>query len=255
MRSSTRRWRWTGSPQLAEDLLFLARADRVARWCARSRPICRACFRGDPIGPGVGRLGRGDAQRGRGTRAHRGARLRRRSAAPSTTCSANAIEYAPSVSSTDPRPGAAVRLSATYGIELHTLTDQRSRTPGPAFRLDFLPHAFDRFRRADPARSHSHGQRGAGLGLAVVREIAEAHGGSVEARNLAAGGACVSISIPQPPQPPRERVDSRACRPPPYLLADSRSRGPTHGFNPYGIAALGAGLIVLIILLITFRRR
>jgi hypothetical protein len=38
-----------------------------------------------------------------------------------------------------------------------------------------------------------------------------------------------------------------------FLLADSA--GGRNGFNPYGIAALGAGLIVLIILLIAFRKR
>ena len=38
-----------------------------------------------------------------------------------------------------------------------------------------------------------------------------------------------------------------------YYLADSK--GPDTGFNPFGIIAIGAGLVVLIILLITFRRR
>jgi hypothetical protein len=104
----------------------------------------------------------------------------------------NAVEYATG------GPGSPqVRLSAAYGNDLHTLTISVQDT-GPGFPADFLPHAFDRFRRADPARTHHHGQHGAGLGLAVVREIAEAHGGRAEARNVAGSGACVAVTIPQP---------------------------------------------------------
>jgi two-component system, OmpR family, sensor kinase len=104
----------------------------------------------------------------------------------------NAIEYAPG------GPGRAlVQLSAAYGSDLHTLTVSVEDT-GPGFPPDFLPHAFDRFRRADPARTHNHGQRGAGLGLAVVREIAEAHGGRAGAGNVDGSGARVAITIPQP---------------------------------------------------------
>jgi signal transduction histidine kinase len=105
---------------------------------------------------------------------------------------ANAVEYAAG------GPGQPqVRLSGAYGNDLHTLTIAVEDT-GPGFPADFLPHAFDRFRRADPARTHHHGQRGAGLGLAVVREIAEAHGGRAEAGNLPSGGARVAMIIPQP---------------------------------------------------------
>ena len=104
----------------------------------------------------------------------------------------NAVEYATG------GPGRPqVRLSAAYGNDLHTLTIAVEDT-GPGFPVDFLPHAFDRFRRADPARTHNHGQRGAGLGLAVVREIAEAHGGHADACNVPGSGARVSITIPQP---------------------------------------------------------
>lgn len=65
---------------------------------------------------------------------------------------------------------------------------------GPGFPTDFLPHAFERFRRADSARARSDG--GSGLGLAIVDTIADAHGGTARAENRPAGGALVTIELP-----------------------------------------------------------
>ena len=65
---------------------------------------------------------------------------------------------------------------------------------GRGFPPEFLPAAFERFRRAEPSRSAAAG--GAGLGLAIVAEIAAAHGGTVTATNLAGGGARVTIRLP-----------------------------------------------------------
>lgn len=69
---------------------------------------------------------------------------------------------------------------------------------GPGFPADFLPHAFERFRRPDTGRARSEG--GAGLGLAIVAAIAAAHGGTATARNGAAGGAVVRIELPGAPE-------------------------------------------------------
>ena len=71
-------------------------------------------------------------------------------------------------------------------VELHVLDDGRGFEPG------FLPRAFERFSRADPARSGG----GAGLGLSIVQVIAEAHGGRAYAANRERGGADVWLSLP-----------------------------------------------------------
>jgi two-component system OmpR family sensor kinase len=63
---------------------------------------------------------------------------------------------------------------------------------GPGFPPEFLPHAFERFRRADAARSDG----GTGLGLAIVDAIATAHGGRARAANALEGGADVWIELP-----------------------------------------------------------
>lgn len=65
---------------------------------------------------------------------------------------------------------------------------------GPGLSPDFAPHAFDAFARAEPSRSRQFG--GSGLGLSVVRAIAEAHHG--EARYYAArsGGSIFEIALP-----------------------------------------------------------
>jgi two-component system sensor histidine kinase MprB len=55
-----------------------------------------------------------------------------------------------------------------------------------------LPHVFDRFYRAPKAR----GLPGAGLGLAIVRQVAEAHGGTVRAEAAPGGGARLVLSLP-----------------------------------------------------------
>jgi signal transduction histidine kinase len=82
-----------------------------------------------------------------------------------------------------------LRAAARNGtVELH-VTDE-----GPGFAPDFIPRAFDRFSRAEDARSTG----GTGLGLAIVELIAEAHGGTAGLANRPSGGADVWIALPHP---------------------------------------------------------
>jgi two-component system OmpR family sensor kinase len=94
----------------------------------------------------------------------------------------------------------AVRHSPARGIVTARVYDDDGTTvievedEGAGFPPEFLPHAFERFRRADEARGSSTG--GTGLGLAIVLAVAQAHRGTAEARNRPDGGATVSIRIP-----------------------------------------------------------
>ena len=68
------------------------------------------------------------------------------------------------------------------------------RDTGPGVEPEHLPFIFERFYRADPSRTRATG--GAGLGLAIVRQLVEAHGGTVEAANAAGGGAMFTVELP-----------------------------------------------------------
>ncbi len=96
----------------------------------------------------------------------------------------NALRHAPAGSIVEfiaRRDGAAIEISC--------------KDRGPGFPPEFLPHAFERFRRADTARSRN-GVGGSGLGLAIVRAVAREHGGDAEAHNRDGGGASVVLRVP-----------------------------------------------------------
>ncbi|MNN95661.1 Sensor kinase CusS [compost metagenome] len=57
---------------------------------------------------------------------------------------------------------------------------------GQAIAPERLPHLFERFYRADPARREGRGEH-AGLGLAICRSIARAHGGEIRCESDAKG--------------------------------------------------------------------
>ena len=73
------------------------------------------------------------------------------------------------------------------------------RDSGPGIAPDDLPQVFDRFYRASSARAVP----GSGLGLSIVRQVAERHGGSVEAQAAPGGGTLVRLRLAAT-APPRE---------------------------------------------------
>jgi two-component system sensor histidine kinase KdpD len=75
------------------------------------------------------------------------------------------------------------------------------RDRGPGFVPGDEEQVFQKFYRGK-----TDGARGMGLGLAICRVIINAHGGSISARNNAAGGAVVKIELPMGTPPPEVRV-------------------------------------------------
>jgi two-component system OmpR family sensor kinase len=88
-----------------------------------------------------------------------------------------------------------VSVSLRNGYAVLNVADR-----GPGLPAEFLPHALERFTRADPARARGGG--GSGLGLSIVAMLARAHGGSAEIRNRPEGGAIAEVRIPSAPSAP-----------------------------------------------------
>ena len=65
---------------------------------------------------------------------------------------------------------------------------------GPGVPESDLPHLFDRFWRGEKSRARASG--GAGLGLAIAKQLIEAQGGTITARNRPEGGLIVSFTLP-----------------------------------------------------------
>jgi CheY-like chemotaxis protein len=68
------------------------------------------------------------------------------------------------------------------------------RDSGPGIAADFLPRIFDRFSQADSSPTRAAG--GLGVGLSLVRELVERHGGEIRAGNGERGGAVFTVHLP-----------------------------------------------------------
>src|SRR5205814_51439 len=83
-----------------------------------------------------------------------------------------------------------VRLTSADSNAAITVKDD-----GDGIEPEFLPHVFERFRQAEAATSRFYG--GLGLGLSIVRNIVEMHGGNVRAYSEGKGhGAAFTVTLP-----------------------------------------------------------
>ncbi len=95
-----------------------------------------------------------------------------------------------------------VRLSQEDGTALVTVRDN-----GPGVPESALPLLFKPFYRVDDSRGTTTG--GMGLGLAIVRNAALAHGGSVSAKNVVPHGLELELRLPVPPASPGDASHTR----------------------------------------------
>jgi PAS domain S-box-containing protein len=114
----------------------------------------------------------------------------------------NAVKFTP--------PGGRVTVCLSRGpshVEIEV------KDTGDGITASFLPHVFERFRQADASSTRRHG--GLGLGLAIVRQLVELHGGTVEAHSAGQGlGATFIVRLPLvAPRP--DAVEPVRAQPPP----------------------------------------
>jgi CheY-like chemotaxis protein len=95
----------------------------------------------------------------------------------------------------------AIKFTPRGGlVKVRLMRDQSNvvitvRDTGQGIEPEFLPHVFDRFRQADSSSVRKHG--GLGLGLAIVRQLVELHGGTIAAHSDGIGyGATFTIRLP-----------------------------------------------------------
>jgi signal transduction histidine kinase/ActR/RegA family two-component response regulator len=95
---------------------------------------------------------------------------------------------------------------------------------GEGIKPEFLPHVFDRFRQADATTTRRHG--GLGLGLSIVKQLVELHGGTIRARSGGQGqGSTFVVSFPLTAVHPEPEPEEPARRHPRFGTAALPANG------------------------------
>jgi signal transduction histidine kinase/ActR/RegA family two-component response regulator len=125
----------------------------------------------------------------------------------------NAVRFTPR--------GGTVSLSASrHGSTVRIVVDDT----GAGIAAGDIAHIFERFRQADATTTRSHG--GLGLGLAIVRYLVEAHGGTVSATSRGPGhGASFTVTLPVRMDAP---ADAERALPPGEMASATTARGALH---------------------------
>ena len=124
---------------------------------------------------------------------------------------ANAIKFTP--------------RGGTIDVALHSdgVAAIAVRDTGPGIARDFLPHIFDRFTQADSSPTRLAG--GLGVGLSLVRELVERHGGEIHAGNREQGGAEFVVKLPL------HHADQTAQPAPSMVAAANVGSAPLNGLR------------------------
>jgi PAS domain S-box-containing protein len=143
----------------------------------------------------------------------------------------NAVKFSP--------PGGQVTVGVrAEGADIVMFVSDQGQGIAPAF----LAHVFDRFMQSDVGRNRQHG--GLGLGLSIVKQLVEAHGGQVQVHSAGLGqGALFEVRLP------REGEATRAE--PPGSAADATNDAPDSLLSPLNegdtLEAPLAGLRLLVV--------
>jgi PAS domain S-box-containing protein len=96
---------------------------------------------------------------------------------------------------------------------------------GEGIDPEFLPFVFERFRQADSSTTRKHG--GLGLGLNIVKQLIELHGGSVRAKSPGAGkGSTFTLSLPLAASTDPAHAEASATRQHPRITSNDSSIAP-----------------------------
>jgi signal transduction histidine kinase len=98
----------------------------------------------------------------------------------------NAIKF------TEPGGSVTLQVDRTDGHARLIVAD-----PGAGIAAEHLPHIFERFYQANPARSSA----GSDLGLSICHWIAEAHGGHIDIRSASGSGTTLTVVLPTTVRP------------------------------------------------------